>query len=155
MKHTAFKTLLPYALRAVVVGGLVASGTFWLFVDKGIYLSRIELCIWLGILVWGGIEWMLYRQAQPRKMEFTFDDAAGYWTHELKEWSANVFDPKITRICIATHLERERVPDPERAFGMQLVGRIHCVVEDKFWVWQETFPWVETESGVFVHPNVR
>jgi hypothetical protein len=84
-----------------------------------------------------------------------FDEKAGYWTYELQEYGVNVFDPKTTRICIATGMEKDRLPEPLRGYGMQIVGGIHCIVEGRFWIWQETLPWVETDGGILFHPKVR
>ncbi|MFZ0821017.1 MAG: hypothetical protein WAM91_13175 [Candidatus Acidiferrales bacterium] len=155
-KFSSLETILIYALRATLFGGLVAAIAYWIFLDKGLYLSRIELSVWLGIIAWGGIELFLYRQAQPRKMTFTFDRQVRYWTYMLPKLSGpDPFDPKTTRICIATGWEKEQLPKPQRAYGIQIVGKVHCVVDNEFWVWQETFPWEKTEDGVLLHPNVR
>ena len=155
MKQPGFKTVLPFALRAIVIGCLVGSAAYWVFVDKGVYVGLAELCVWLGILAWGGVEWMLYRRVQPRELVVEFNESEGYWTYKIEEPLPNPFDPKTIRICIATRREKDKLPVPTRKFGMQLVGKIHCVVEDRFWVWQETLPWAETEGGVLVHPSVR
>jgi len=154
MGHNKVEMLLPYAVRAAVVGGVVAAMAYWLFVDRGVYIGRAQVSVLAGIFAWGGIEWMLYRQARPERLEFIFEEAAGYWVHELKEWTTRAFDPKTIRICIATDRERDQLPKPVRKFGMQLVGKVHCIVEDRFWVWQETLPWAETEGGVLGHPSV-
>ncbi len=150
-----FKKTLPYAFRALVAGGGVAALAYWVIVERGVYLSRMELCLWTGVLAWLAVEWNLYRQAQPQKLEFSYDEQAGYWTYELREYVRNPFSPTTTRICIATRMEKDEVPEPERAFGMQVVGKIHCIVDDKFYVWQETFPWAKFEGGVRLHPNVK
>ena len=155
-KLSSIKTFLIYAVRAVMFGGLVAAIAYWVFLDKGLDLPRTELSLWLGIIGWGCIELFLYRQTQPRRLTFTFDKQVGYWTHELQNPStANPFDPRTTRICIATSREKEQLPKPQRAYGIQIVGKIYCVVDGTFWVWQETFPWEKTGDSVALHPNVR
>jgi hypothetical protein len=151
-----FKTIPAFALRAVMIGGPVAAIAYWVFVRRGVYVTRAELCGWLGILAWAGLEWLHYWDAQPSKMEFAFDKSAGYWCCKLQEpGGPNPFIPRTTYICFATFSEKDKIPEPHRQFGIQAVGKIHRVVDGKFWVWHETVPWIKrNDGGILVDPTV-
>jgi hypothetical protein len=125
-----FKPILPFALRAVMIGGPVGAIAYWVFWPRGLYVRRADLCLGLAILAWAGVEWLRYRQAQPPKMDFVLDESVGYW-----RCRQDLFDP---RICFATRREEDKIPKPHREFGIQVVGKIHCVVDGEFWVWQES-----------------
>lgn len=129
------KRLLAFALRAVVIGGPVAVIAHWMFVDRGLYISRWELCLWLGILVWVGVEVFLYRQKQPQKIEIVFDEKSGYYRLRLSELGWLSSDE--SDVCFATRPEEDKIPEPRREGSVQVVGKIHCIVEGKFWVWKE------------------
>jgi len=135
-----FKTILSFALRAVMIGGPVAAIGYWGF-PRGVYVSRREVGFWLGTLAWVGVEWLRYREAQPRKIEFTFDKSAGYWLSDLQERGGPSSSlPRMTYVCFATRWEKDKIPEPHRKFGIQVVGKIHCVVKEELWVWQQTVP---------------
>jgi len=136
-----------------MIGGPVAAIAYWVFVPRGVYLSRADLCASLGILAWAGVEWLLYREAQPRKRQFIFDESAGYWTCQVEELES--YEDTRTRICFATRFEEDAIPEPHRKFGIQVVGKIHAVVEGKFWIWQETFPQGVSHGEVFPDANVH
>jgi hypothetical protein len=150
-KWHALRKASPYVVRAVFVGGSIAA-LGWHFFDSGI--SPKELALWTGLLMWLALEWGIHRLNKPPQLDFTFDESAGYYVSELPSRTRpSAFLPTTTRICIATYFERDRIPRPRKVLGIQIVGKIHCIVENKFWVWQETVPWAELEGGVFVHPN--
>jgi hypothetical protein len=139
------KPLVFLVLRFVIIGNAVGAIAYWVFVPKGVYVSRGDLCMWLGVLGWAGIEWFSYRHreaqrrlAQPRQMEVYFDESAGYWTCQVEKLESD--EDTTTRICFATRFEEDAIPEPHRESGIQVVGKIHCIVEGEFWVWQETSP---------------
>jgi len=152
-RFQGLKSALPYAARGLLIGGVATVAAYYFVFVRDIRIDRLELCIGSGLLVWGGLQWRAYRNRQPRRLTFTFDEQSGYWTHELSDYVPNPFDPKTTLICVATRHEKDALPKPTRAFGLQVVGKIHCIVEDKFWVWQETLPWQKEEDSILFSPR--
>lgn len=143
------------AVRGLVVSVVVGAFAFWI-TDRGLHLNRSEIVVWCAIFAITGIEWLGYTVSRPRKLEFTFDRSRGYWTYELERRLVNSYEEiKTVRVCIATHGDKGFLPSPERALGVQWTGKIHCIVPDEFWAWQETVPWAVTAEGeLFASPRL-
>jgi hypothetical protein len=113
-----------------VLGGFIFCGiSYWFVFPSGIHInfSRGETCYWLFLLTASCFIWRTYVPAKIKSCA-EFDKQAGYWRVDLN----------IGRdVCFATYSERDKVPKPRRIDGQQLVGRTHCIVEDRFWVWYE------------------
>jgi hypothetical protein len=118
--------VVPGVFWGAVVGGF----SYWLLFPKGIHTSRSETAYWLFLLTAAALIWRLYNPIpDKRKSEVEFDELSGYWRLHLAPFGKD--------ICFATSSEQDKVPRPLRMDGEQVIGRIHCIVEDGFWVWRE------------------
>jgi len=119
---------LEIGIPAVTFGAIVMGLTYWLS-HRGVYFSRLEASSYLGILAAAALGLLEYMNRPKRERMFAYlDEELGYWRLQVTEEDA---------VCFATSFQRYRIPKPHRESGIQVIGRIHCIVEDEFWVWRE------------------
>ena len=102
-------------------------------VDRG--MSVHELRGWAALLLWGGFEWLWYkiRHGKAQELEVPFDARAGYY--RLCDGAHDA--------CFATVWEKEKIPTPHQELyppplgTVVYIGKIHCIIDGRFWVWTE------------------